>query len=470
VDFGLSDLIRSQFFLPLVVLSVLLAVLALALIVALRKLAVVRRRQREADLEIQQLEGRLDQAHRMEAVGILAGSIVNNLNNLLAVILGHTRIASNELGLEAPARQELDRIAKAGHMASELVREISDFYLQADRARKPTNLVPVVRDTLKLIRDILPSTIIIKSELKPCSPVLASVTGIQQVLMNLCSNSMNAMYRQTGTLEITLEEEVVAGARTAYPQDLAPGSYARLTVRDDGRGMDRQTLDHIFDSYFTSDREGTQLGIGLSTVSRILQDNGGVTIVHSQVGEGTSFDLYFPLIAWEVAAPDNLKSLAAVAGSGEADAADRNQGESFAGKVIGGEPETDKPKATVLLIDDEEMVAQVMTSGLERQGFRVITHTDSRKALADFSQTPELFDVVVTDQIMPHMSGVRLTRKIHEMRPDLPVILFTGFRDSFHEAQAREAGVVEFLLKPGSHRDLANLILRLTKRKLEGRG
>jgi two-component system cell cycle sensor histidine kinase/response regulator CckA len=116
------------------------------------------------------------------------------------------------------------------------------------------------------------------------------------------------------------------------------------------------------------------------------------------------------------------------------------------------------------------MVAQVMTSGLQRQGFRVITHTDSRKALADFSQTPELFDVVVTDQIMPHMSGVRLTRKIHEIRPDLPVILFTGFRDSFHETQAREAGVVEFLLKPGSHRDLANLILRLTKRKMAGRG
>ncbi len=466
----MSEIFRSQFFLPMAILAAVSLVLFCALFFALRKLRNLGKRQRILEGDIRKLEGQLDQAHRMEAVGILAGSIVNNLNNLLAVILGHTRIANNELGPDAPARDELDRIAKAGHMATELVREISDFYLQADRARKPTILVPVVRDTLKLIRDILPSTVIIKSELKPCSPVLASVTGIQQVLMNLCSNSMHAMYRQTGTLEIVLEEEVVTAGRKAMPQDLAPGSYARLTVRDDGRGMDREMLDQIFDSYFTGNQNGTKMGIGLSTVSRILEDNDGVTIVRSQVGEGTAFDLYFPLIAWEVAAPEELKSLAAVSG-----ATDQEDGvpvhiESSSGQIASINQRTSVPKATVLLIDDEEMVAQVMTSGLQRQGFRVITHTDSRKALADFSQTPDLFDVVVTDQIMPHMSGVRLTRKIHEMRPDLPVILFTGFRDSFHETQAREAGVVEFLLKPGSHRDLANLILRLTKRKMAGRG
>ena len=466
----MSEIFRSQFFLPMAILAAVSLVLFCALFFALRKLRNLGKRQRILEGDIRKLEEQLDQAHRMEAVGILAGSIVNNLNNLLAVILGHTRIANNELGPDAPARDELDRIAKAGHMATELVREISDFYLQADRARKPTSLVPVVRDTLKLIRDILPSTVIIKSELKPCSPVLASVTGIQQVLMNLCSNSMHAMYRQTGTLEIVLEEEVVTAGRKAMPQDLAPGSYARLTVRDDGRGMDREMLDQIFDSYFTGNQNGTKMGIGLSTVSRILEDNDGVTIVRSQVGEGTAFDLYFPLIAWEVAAPEELKSLAAVSG-----ATDQEDGvpvhiESSSGQIASINQRTSVPKATVLLIDDEEMVAQVMTSGLQRQGFRVITHTDSRKALADFSQTPDLFDVVVTDQIMPHMSGVRLTRKIHEMRPDLPVILFTGFRDSFHETQAREAGVVEFLLKPGSHRDLANLILRLTKRKMAGRG
>ncbi len=464
----MSELFRSQFFLPLVVLSALVVTLLWALYRSRQTLRELRSGQRVSTQHQQRLEGQLNLAHRMEAVGILAGSIVNNLNNLLAVILGHTRIATNELPPGTPARDELDRIAKAGHMASDLVREISDFYLQADQARKPTDLVPVVRDTLKLIRDILPSTITIKSELKPCSPVLASVTGIQQVLMNLCSNSMHAMYRNTGTLEIVLEEEIVVAGSPAAPKDLEPGSYARLTVRDDGRGMDTETLDRIFDSYFTGSDNGSQMGIGLSTVSRILDDNDGVTIVHSRVGEGTEFHIYFPLIAWQVSDEVVRKSVSAPSVVEFSDGA-------FAGKG-GPEPiaapvESESgPAATVMLIDDEEMVAQVMTSGLQRQGFRVITHTDSRKALADFSQTPEIFDVVVTDQIMPHMSGVRLTRKIHEIRPDIPVILFTGFRDSFHEEQAREAGVVEFMLKPGSHRDLANLILRLMRRKMVGRG
>ena len=181
----MSDLIRSQFFLSSVVLAAVVVALLWALYRSWRTLRELRSSLRESTEEQQRLDGQLNLAHRMEAVGILAGSIVNNLNNLLAVILGHTRIATNDLPPGSPVREELDRIAKAGHMASDLVREISDFYLQADQARKPTDLVPVVRDTLKLIRDILPSTITIKSELNPCNPVLASVTGIQQVLMNL---------------------------------------------------------------------------------------------------------------------------------------------------------------------------------------------------------------------------------------------------------------------------------------------
>ena len=291
----MSELIRSNFFLPLVVLFALVVTLAWALYRSWRALRELRSSQRESAEEGQRLEGQLNMARRMEAVGILAGSIVNNLNNLLAVILGHTRIATNETPPGTPVRNELDQIAKAGHMASELVREISDFYLQADQARKPTDLVPVVRDTLKLIRDILPSTIIIKSELKPCSPVLASVTGIQQVLMNLCSNSMHAMYRNTGTLEIVLEEETVPTGRKALPRDLAPGSYARLTVLDDGRGMDKQTLDRIFDSYFTTKPKGT--GLGLSICYEIMQSMGGNISVESTQDQGTSFSLDIPMAA-----------------------------------------------------------------------------------------------------------------------------------------------------------------------------
>lgn len=461
------DILRSALLLPLLAVSGLLAAVAYDWFRIRRRLRRLQdERQAQAD-QLLETENQLSQARRMEAVGILAGSIVNNLNNLLAVIMGHTRMATQELPPASGAHEELERVKKAGHMASDLVREISDFYRQADQARKPTNLLPVVRDTVKLLQDILPATVTVVADLNPCGPVLVTATGVQQVLMNLCSNSLNAMYRNQGTLEITLTEEVVTGWHKAVPQELGPGSYVRLSVRDNGKGMDKETLDRIFESYFTGNGAGKKMGIGLSTVYRILDDHDGVTIARSEVGLGTTFDLFFPMIAWSVSTP-------------AASASEPGQSEpAVAGPVLATVmplPDRDEPatagqtKATVLLVDDEEMVSQVLTRGLQRLGFRVVAHNDSRKALADFSQTPDIFDVVVTDQIMPHMSGVRLTRKIHDVRSDIPIILFTGFRDSFNEIQAREAGVSEFILKPSSHRDLADLIDRVVLGRAEGRG
>jgi len=461
-------ILRSALFLPLVVVSGVLVVLVIDWLRIRDQLRRIRDRLAAREDKFQQLENQLNQARRMEAVGILAGSIVNNLNNLLAVIMGHTRMATHELPPTAQAQEELERVMKAGRMAGDLVREISDFYRQADQARKPTNLLPVVRDTVKLLRDILPSTVTVVADLNPCGPVLATPTGVQQILMNLCSNSLNAMYRRQGTLEVGLSEEVVTGWHKAVPQELGPGSYVRLTVRDDGKGMDAETLNHIFESYFSASDSHNKMGIGLSTVYRILEDHDSATIAHSHVGRGTTFDIFFPLIAWSVSAGSH-------SGSGNQDD-DRVERQTFLAPVA-QLPQTDETvpaasqtKATVLLVDDEEMVSQVLTRGLQRLGYRVIAHTDSRKALADFSQTPDLFDVVVTDQIMPHMSGVRLTRKIRDQRPDIPIILFTGFRDSFNENQAREAGVSEFILKPSSHRDLADLIDRVVLHRNESRG
>jgi signal transduction histidine kinase/CheY-like chemotaxis protein len=468
------DILRSVLLLPMVLVSGLAIFFAVSLYKIRRRLQQTLTQESEQLANILQLENQLIQARRMEAVGILAGGIVNNLNNLLAVIMGHTRMAKHELPPNSKAQEELDRVMKAGHMASDLVREISDFYRQADQARKPTDLLPVVRDTVKLLRDILPSTVTVISDLKPGGPVLVTTTGVQQMLMNLCSNSLNAMYRQQGTLEISLAEEVVTGWHKAAPQELGPGSYVRLSVRDDGKGMDKETLDRIFESYFTGNGDSDKMGIGLSTVYRILEDHDGVTIARSQIGRGTTFDIFFPLIAWSVSTP---------ATGPEAVTTDIEIAQPYLAPVTSlhgpnlndteftgqDTTETAGSKATVLLVDDEEMVCQVLTRGLQRLGYRVIAHSDSRKALADFAQTPDIFDIVVTDQIMPHMSGVRLTRKIHDLRADLPIILFTGFRDSFNENQAREAGVSEFMLKPSSHRDLADLIDRVVLRRNESR-
>ncbi len=473
----MMDLLQSALLLPLLVVSGIAVALAVYVMRARQELRRFRDQVADHNEESLQFENKLNQARRMEAVGILAGGIVNNLNNLLAVIMGHTRMAKHELAPTSNAQEELDRVMKAGHMASDLVREISDFYRQADQARKPTDLLPVVRDTVKLLRDILPATVTVISDLKPGGPVLVTATGVQQVLMNLCSNSLNAMYRKQGTLEITLAEEVITGWHKAVPQELGPGSYVRLSVRDDGKGMDADTLDRIFESYFTGNGDGDKMGIGLSTVYRILDDHDGVTIARSQIGRGTTFDIFFPLIAWSVAAPENGNLDAGREAENETPAPylapitqlhGANRAEADESSSTTSQPAA--TKATVLLVDDEEMVSQVLTRGLQRLGYRVVAHNDSRKALADFSQTPEIFDVVVTDQIMPHMSGVRLTRKIHDIRADLPIILFTGFRDSFNENQAREAGVSEFMLKPSSHRDLGDLIDRVVLRRNESRG
>ncbi len=453
-------------FWPLVWTGVLalvaLGLLAIALLRGRTNSRLVRKLQQELDAK----ENLLVQARRMEAVGILAGSIVHNLNNLLAVILGHSRMALSETTADSPLREELERVSKAGHMASDLVQEISDFYRQADQAHKPTDLVPVVRDTLKLLQDILPPTVEIRADLaQRCGPVMASSTGVQQILMNLFSNSVSAIHRRQGIIEVSLKEERIEEWHRAIPQDLGPGSYVKLRVTDNGRGMDAETLDQIFNSYFSTSEDGRGMGIGLNTVHRILKDHDGVTIPHSSPGRGTSFDIYFPLIAWKVdtavPAPLTAEDLTVVPSRAGA-------------QVFEPAPEEvpatgDGNQITVLLVDDQEMVAQVTSRGLQRQGFRVVTHTDSRRALDDFMQTPEVFDVVITDQIMPHMSGVRLTRKIHGIRPDIPVLLITGFRDSFNEQQARESGVSGFVLKPTSHRDLADQIRRVMLRRLEGR-
>ena len=301
-------IVNSELFLPLLVIAAALIAVVYLWLRTRSRLQGTQSRFQEYQDEIQQLKNQLNQARRMEAVGILAGSIVNNLNNLLAVIMGHTRMATHELPPTSNAQEELQRVMKAGHMAGDLVQEISDFYRQADQARKPTNLLPVVRDTVKLLRDILPATVTVVADLNPCGPVLATPTGVQQILMNLCSNSLNAMYRRQGTLEVSLVEEVISGWHKAVPQELGPGSYVRLTVRDDGKGMDTKTLDRIFESYFTGGSDSRKMGIGLSTVYRVLEDHDGATIARSQVGKGTTFDIFFPMIAWSVSTTDKTIS------------------------------------------------------------------------------------------------------------------------------------------------------------------
>jgi signal transduction histidine kinase/CheY-like chemotaxis protein len=458
---------------PTAAVAGLALALAVALVLVLRR---SRRSGRDRDWWQEKAvaqENKLKQAQRMEAVGIHAGSIVHNLNNLLAVILGHARMARRDNISDTSGNEDLDQIIKASTVASELVQEISDFYRQADQARKPTDLAPLVRDTLKFLRDIMPANVQIQEDLDPrCGLVLATATGVQQVLMNLCSNSLHAMYREHGVIEVTLRQETVTERQRAIPGDLEPGSYVKLSVRDNGRGLSRESLGRIFDSYFSESQAEGGMGIGLSTVYRILKDHEGVSIPQGRVGHGACFDIYFPLIAWSVVSPvavtESAQPLTVLEGQDSSGVPAAAAPLDPVASVVASDEVPPGERGHVLLVDDEEMVSRVTSLGLNRLGFEVTSHNDARQALANFIESPDHFDAVVTDQIMPHMSGVRLTKKIHGIRPHIPVILMTGFRDSFNEQQATEAGVRDFILKPFSHRDLAKLLDRTLLRRMEG--
>ncbi len=458
-----------------VLLSLLTVALGTAVIILMRRARKAKHIARLLQEKSDRLELQLAQSQRFEAVGVMAGSIVHNLNNLMSVILGHTRMATHELSAESSAQKDLQQVIKAGHMAADLLNEISDFNRQAEQALKPTDLSSLLRDTLKFMRDILPSTIKIIEDIPArCEPVMASSTGVQQVLMNLISNSVQAIGKAPGLIEVSLSASTIEKWHKASPQDLGPGNYMKLTVRDNGSGMDTDTLNHIIGAYFESPPDTTRMGLGLNTVFRILGEHDGVTIPTSKAGKGTAFDIYFPKIAWQVFGTNDAPVAAPnfeVRNNTISQAPDLHlmPHTSDSNVLPRNAPATGQEMATILLVDDEEMVARVTTIGLQKLGYRVIKHTDSRKALADFVQTPALFDAVITDQIMPHMSGVRLARKIHDVRADIPVILMTGFRDSFHEHQALAAGISQIVLKPTSHRDLAELIEKVRLREMENR-
>ncbi|MCP4293125.1 MAG: response regulator [bacterium] len=453
-------------------------ILSILVISLLGGCLVLFRLWRKAKAKIRQLQEteqfqktQLIQAQRYEAVGIMAGSIVHNLNNLMSVILGHTRMVVHALPKQSEVQPELEQVVKASHMACDFLNEISDFNRQAEQAHKPIDLVNTVRSTLKFLKDILPSSIQLVENIPPrCEPVMASTTGVQQVLMNLINNSVQAIDKSQGLIEVSLSTSSIEQWHKANPQDLSPGKYLKLTVRDNGKGMNKETLAVIAGSPADSTPDTTVLGLGLNTILRILKEHHGVIIPSSKLGQGTSFDVYFPKIAWQVVGSSENEEVSDVSRLTENGIPTLQLAKPIAtpGNQASEPPFSGQEKGTILLVDDDEMVARVTTLGLQRLGYRVIKHLDSRKALVDYVQTPEIFDVVITDQIMPHMSGVRLARKIHEVSPNIPVILMTGFRDSFNEQKALEAGISQIILKPTSSRDLASIVEKVRLRKQEG--
>ncbi|MFZ5758868.1 MAG: PocR ligand-binding domain-containing protein [Thermodesulfobacteriota bacterium] len=387
-------------------------------------------RKREEE-ENAQLQARLNQAQKMEAIGVLAGGIAHDFNNILGPIIGYTEIAREDADSDSQLAYDLDRVLASAHRAKDLIRHILTFSRQSGEERIPLKIQPLLKESLKMLRASIPATITIRKDVSPrCGVVLADPSQVHQIIMNLCTNAFHAMEMTGGVLSVSLKEKVV-DSHAPDAGALVPGDYIELTVSDTGNGIGPDIFDQIFDPYFTTKEIGKGTGLGLAIVSGIIKSYGGAVTVESVLGQGATFRVYFPVIHEEAGKHDDQPV------------------------VISGGSEQ------ILFVDDEEILAKMSRKMLERMGYAVTVHTSGSEALAVFMEDPDRFDLVITDQTMPGMTGIELAKQILAVRPVLPIILCTGFSSVVDEEDVRAAGIREFALKPLSREVIGRLIRKM---------
>lgn len=370
--------------------------------------------------EHKQVDEHLLQAQKMEALGQFSGGVAHDFNNILAAISGYTELARIQLQGNPAVREHLDAVTKAANRAADLVRQILTFSRQQPQTRELLPLQPVVVESMKLMRATIPTTVEIAAVIAADAPtVLANANQVHQVLMNLAINGWHALNNHPGRLQVKLEKVEVDAADAAAKPGLRPGTYARLSVSDNGCGMDQATLRRVFDPFFTTKPPGEGTGLGLAVVHGIMESHDGAVTVHSQPGEGTVFQLYFPKRVGEAAASP-----------GEAAATPRGQGEC------------------VLVVDDEEMLAHLSENLLSRLGYTTECTTSTAAAIELVRANPERFALVLTDQTMPGMTGLQLASQLRDIRPELPIMLTTGYNLSLTADRMEASGVRNILHKP----------------------
>lgn len=390
-----------------------------------------RRRMEE---EKAALEAHLQQAQKLEAIGTLAGGIAHDFNNLLAALQGYTELSLLQLEQEPEPgllKGNLEAMLQAEARARDLVQQLLTFSRRREQETQPVQVELIVKEALKLLRASLPATIEIRPEIEEDTGlVLADPSQVHQVVMNLCTNAYQAMREGGGLLEVRLEKVEVEAEAGPQPT-LPPGPYLRLTVRDTGHGMPPEVRERLFEPYFTTRPPGEGSGLGLAVVHGIVSRLGGAVEVESQVGEGSTFRVYFPRLA-RPPAPET--------------ADDR---------------EIPSGKERILFVDDEKQIVQVGKRLLEHLGYQVTAKESSVEALNAFQAETEAFDLVITDQTMPQMTGVELAAEMMHLRKDIPIILCTGYSEVVSAEHAKELGIREYLLKPIVARDLARAIRRV---------
>jgi PAS domain S-box-containing protein len=372
------------------------------------------------------------QSQKLEALGTLSGGIAHDFNNILLAIKGNTSLAVADLAPEHPAQVSLAEIAKAGERATHLVRRILAFSRPQERTLEVLHLRPVIEEAIQLLRATLPAMIEIRSQFAADAPVIAAdATQIHQIVVNLGTNAAHAIGERSGVIELRVEGVTVGDDFGASPE-LAPGRYTRLSVSDDGSGMDRATMERIFDPFFTTKPPGEGTGLGLSVVYSIMKSCLGAVTVYSALGKGTTFHLYFPATAGALDAP--LANATPTA---------RGRGE------------------TIMYVDDDKALVLLVVRVLKKLGYEVGGYTDSAAALADFRLQPGKFDAVVTDLSMPDLSGFDLARELRAIRPDVPIIMTSGYARPQDQEAAARLGIVELILKPDTVDELGRALDRL---------
>jgi PAS domain S-box-containing protein len=381
--------------------------------------------------ERKRMEAELLRTQKLKSIGVLAGGIAHDFNNILTAIIGYTELAMRRIAGDRDIGGHLDQVLQASLRAKDLIKQILVFSRKGKNEPMPVEVRSVVEEALKLIRASLPTTIEIKQDIQSTkSIVCADPTQIHQVLMNLCTNAAHAMSGQMGVLEVTLHREERSPDSRDDLSELPGGSYVKLTVRDNGVGMRPEIQERIFEPYFTTKAKGVGTGLGLAVVHGIVKSLGGSIEVESEEGRGSAFHVFLPL-AVKPAKPGVEQSISISWG-----------------------------KECILLVDDEQVIVDIGREALQYLGYQVAGSTSSIEALNAFRNQPHAFDLVITDMTMPSMTGEELAKELIRIRPDIPIILCTGYNELITEKKAKTLGIKEFLPKPWVIQDLTKAIRR----------
>ncbi len=381
------------------------------------------------------MEEELRQSQKMESIGTLAGGIAHDFNNILAAIFGYTELA--ELDIDDPDKlsHNIAGVKKAAIRARDLVKQILTFSRKTEEEKQPLQISLIIKEALKLLRSSIPQNIAIEHRIESQSMVLADPTQIHQVMMNLCTNAYHAMRETGGTLAVSLDKVTITNNDIFPELELTPGDYLHLKISDTGCGMEKETVEKIFDPYFTTKEKGEGTGLGLAVVHGIVKNYKGHIKVYSEPGKGTTFNIYLPEVQGE---PERYEP-------------------TTAQKTIKGGNER------IMVVDDEQPIVDIAEQTLTSHGYKVTTFPDGVQALQEFKKHPDRYDLVITDMAMPYMQGSELAQKLLEIRPNIPIILCTGYSEAINKDKTEAMGLKAFIQKPVI---LSNL-LRTTRKVLD---